>query len=89
MRYNFILNNEDKSPVEKMCKCMKVIRNAYYHWFRFKNIDVLETSKMKLKKRIGVIFEENMKIYDSSRIEKKREREGLIDKRSALVLLMK
>ena len=57
MRYNFILRNEDNSPVEKRCRCMKVSRNAYYHWVRFKRTIILETPKMKLQKRIRIIFE--------------------------------
>jgi hypothetical protein len=48
MKYNFIVNNEDKSPLLKRCKHLKVIRNTYYHWLRFKNVMVLETPKMKL-----------------------------------------
>jgi transposase InsO family protein len=68
---------------------MKVSRNTYYHWFRFKNVMVLETPKMKLKKRIRIIFEENRQIYGSSRIQKKLEREGLIYTRSYVGLLMK
>ena len=31
MRYNFILRNEDNYPVERMCKCMRVSKNAYYN----------------------------------------------------------
>jgi putative transposase len=72
-----------------MCSCMKVSRNAYYHWVRFKITIVLETPKMKLQKRIRIIFEENTQIYGSSRIQKKLEREGLIYTRSYVGLLMK
>jgi putative transposase len=68
---------------------MKVSRNAYYHWVRFKITIVLETPKMKLQKRIRIIFEENTQIYGSSRIQKKLEREGLIYTRSYVGLLMK
>jgi hypothetical protein len=89
MGYKFILNNEDKSPVVKMCKCLKVIRNACYHRFRFKFSMVLETLKMRLPKRVRQIYEENRQIYGSSRIQKKGEREGLIDMRSTVGLLMK
>jgi putative transposase len=38
MKYAFILKNENKYPVEKMCKCMKVSRNAYCHWFKQKSV---------------------------------------------------
>ena len=89
MRYNFILRNEDNYPVEKMCKCMKVSKNAYYHWVKIKCVISSESTKVKLKKRIRVIFEESRQIYGSCRIQKKLEREGLIYSRSYIGLLMK
>ena len=89
MRYNFILRNEDNYPVEKMCKCMKVSKNAYYHWIKIKCVISSESTKVKLMKRIRVIFEESRQIYGSCRIQKKLEREGLIYSRSYIGLLMK
>ncbi len=89
MRYNFILRNEDNYPVEKMCKYMRVSKNAYYHWVRLKDILVLESPKMKLEERIRLIFEESRQIYGSCRIQKKLEREGLVYSRSYIGLLMK
>ncbi len=74
MRYNFILRNEDNYPVEKMCKCMKVSKNAYYHWVKIKCVISSESTKVKLMKRIRVIFEESRQIYGSCRIQKKLER---------------
>ena len=62
MRYKFILRNEDNYPVEKMCKSMKVSKNAYYHWVRSKDIIILETPKMKLMERIKIIFEQSRQI---------------------------
>ena len=72
-----------------MCKCMKVSKNAFYHWVKTKDIVCLETAKMKLKERIKVIFEENRQIYGSYRIQKKLDREGLNYSRSYVGLLMK
>jgi hypothetical protein len=89
MRYNFILRNEDNYPVEKMCKYMKVSKNAYYHWYNTKDLIIIETPKMNLKKRIRIIFEENRQIYGSRRIQKMLERDGLIYCRSYVGLLMK
>ena len=89
MRYKFILRNEDNYPVERMCKCMNVSKNAYYHWMKSKDVISLETPKMKLMERIEVIFEENRQIYGSCRIQKKLEREGLIYSRSYIGFLMK
>jgi putative transposase len=89
MRYNFILRNEDNYPVEKMCKCMKVSKNAYYHWVKIKCVISSESTKVKLMKRIRVIFEESRQIYGSCRIQKKLEREGLNYSRSYIGLLMK
>ena len=89
MRYNFILNNRNTYSVEKMCKCMKVSKNAYYHWTKCKDLIVLETPKKKLMDRISIIFEESRQIYGSCRIQKMLEREGLIYSRSYIGLLMK
>lgn len=89
MRYNFILRNEAIYPVEKMCKCMKVSKNAYYHWCKVKNIITSEGPKVKLIKRIRLIFEESRQIYGSYRIQKKLEREGLVYSRSYVGLLMR
>ena len=72
-----------------MCKCMKVSKNAYYHWVKSKDKIVFETSKMRLMKRIRVVFDENMQIYGSCRIHKKLERENLFYSRSYIGLLMK
>jgi putative transposase len=68
---------------------MKVSKNSYYHWIRFKDVVKLETSKEKLKQRIRLVFEESRQIYGSCRIQKKLEREGLIYSRSYVGLLMK
>lgn len=89
MRYNFILRNEANYPVEKMCKCMKVSRNAYYHWVKINSVITSEGPKVKLMKRIRVIFEQSRQIYGSCRIQKKLEREGLVYSRSYVGLLMK
>ena len=72
-----------------MCKCMRVSKNAYYHWFKNKDSIVIETTKNRLKKRIKVIFEDSREIYGSHRIQKKLEREGLKYCRSYIGLLMK
>ena len=85
MRYLFILSNEANYPVEKMCKCMKVSKNAYYHWIKVKSVIMSESPKVKLMKRVRVIFEESRQIYGSYRIQKKLERDGLIYSRFTLV----
>ena len=72
-----------------MCKCMRVSKNAYYHWLKNKDSIVVETAKSILKRRIKIIFEDSRKIYGSHRIQKKLEREGLKYCRSYIGLLMK
>lgn len=76
-------------PVEKMCKSMKVSKNAYYHWLKNKDIVLLKTATMHLKERIKALFEESREIYGSYRIKIKLEREGLMYSRSYIGLLMK
>ena len=89
MRYQFILTNVDIFSVEKMCKCMRVSRNAYYHWFKNKDLRSVKTPKMLLKERVKIIFEQSKEIYGSCRIQKMLEREGLMYSRSYIGLLMK
>ena len=72
-----------------MCKSMKVSKNAYYHWFKNKDVILLKTPKIHLKERIEIIFKESKEIYGSCRVQKKLEREGLIYSRSYIGLLMK
>src|SRR5690554_604034 len=89
VRYHFILNNVDNFTVEKMCKCMKVSRNAYYHWLKTKDNTIEAASLTLLKKRIRVIFEQSRQIYGSHRVQKMLEREGLVYSRSYIALLMR
>lgn len=72
-----------------MCSCMKVSKNAYYHWCKIKDIVFVATPKTHLKQRIKFIFEESREIYGSYRTQKKLEREGLFYSRSYIGLLMK
>ncbi len=72
-----------------MCKCMRVSKNAYYHWVKNINEANIITPKMHLKQRIKIIFKNSREIYGSCRIQKMLEREGLIYSRSYIGLLMK
>lgn len=76
-------------PVEKMCKSMKVSKNAYYHWLKNKDVKVSKTVTVYLKERIKIIFDQSREIYGSHRIQKKLEREGYFYSRSYIGLLMK
>ncbi|MFL0076378.1 IS3 family transposase [Tenacibaculum maritimum] len=89
MRYKFILKNVSVYPVEKMCKCMKVSKNAYYYWLKHKDVIKILPSKVLLKERIKFHFEQSREIYGSYRIQKMLEREGLVYARSYIGLLMK
>ena len=89
IRYQFILRNKDKYPVEKMCRAMKVSKNSYYHWFKSKDLVKTKTSKLFLKDRIRAIFNESRQIYGSCRIHKMLEREGLFYSRSYVGVLMR
>jgi len=89
MKYEFILINEETYSVERMCQCMEISKNAYYHWLKSKDLIVLASPKTKLKERIRIIFEGSRRIYGSCRIQHKLKREGLIYSRSYIGLLMK
>jgi putative transposase len=89
MIYEFISNNNDIHTVEKMCKCMRLSKNSYYHWFRNKDTQLVASSTLLLKDRIKAIFEQNRQIYGSCRVQKMLEREGIIYSRSYVGVLMK
>ena len=72
-----------------MCKCLKVSRNAYYHWEKTKDITVEKESRVLLKERIRLIFNLSRQIYGSYRIQKMLEREKLFYSRSYVALLTK
>ena len=89
MRYEFILKNEAKYPVEKMCKYMNVSKNSFYYWLNNMNTIKIKPSKIILKQRITALFFENKQIYGSYRIQKVLERENLFYSRSYVAVLMK
>lgn len=89
MRYQFISNNIDIYTVERMCKCMRVSKNYYYHWLKSKDNSNEKPAKVLLKERIKVIFEQSRQTYGSHRIQKMLEREKLTYSRSYIAVLMK
>jgi len=68
---------------------MKVSKNAYYNWLKTKGTINMTESKVILKERISILFEENKQIYGSYRIQKMLEREHLFYSRSYIAILMK
>lgn len=72
-----------------MCKCMRVSKNAYYHWNNHRRLPFVKTPTMSLKERIKAIFEESKHIYGSCRIQKALAHEGLVYSRSYIGVLMK
>ena len=82
IRYKFIASNEKIYSVEKMCKCMKVSRNAYYNWRKNKDVNRSKKQTQHLKQRIKQLFTASKEIYGSYRIQKMLEREGLKYSRS-------
>lgn len=88
-RYKFIKTYTGTFPVEKMCICMRVSKNAYYTWLRNHTSKTQKTSLMYLKTRITTIFNTSKQVYGSQRIQKQLEREGLFYSRSYIAYLMK
>ena len=60
-------------PVERMCKSMKVRKNANSHLFKNKDIEGLKTPRAYLKERILFIFKRSREIYGSYSIKKNLE----------------
>jgi putative transposase len=83
------LKNEDDYTVEKMFKCMKVSKNAYYNWLKNNDVPKVCLSKLHLKEQIRLIFERSKEIYGSHRIQKMLERQDLHYSRYYIALLMK
>jgi transposase InsO family protein len=84
-----MIENENRYPVEKMCKCLRVSKNSFYYWNKTKDSPKLKASKKLLMERIKYLFEESRRIYGSHRIQKMLEREGLNYTRSYVARLMK
>ena len=84
-----MLKNKELYPVEKMCYCLKISKNAYYNWFKNKDVVNICTSKVHLMSRIADIFKDSKEIYGSHRIQKMLEREDLFYSRSYVAVLMK
>ncbi|SHJ58294.1 Transposase InsO and inactivated derivatives [Arenibacter nanhaiticus] len=89
MRYRFIKDHKDKFPVEKMCKIMRVSKNAYYTWLRTRNTNTTNSSLEILKQSIQEIYHDSNQIYGSLRIQKVLERQGMFYSRSYIAYLMK
>ncbi len=68
---------------------MRVSRNAYYHWEKNKDHVVEKASRVLLKEKIQLIFNQSRQIYGSHRIQKMLERERLFYSRSYVALLMR
>ena len=84
-----MLKNKELYPVEKMCYCLKISKNAYYNWLKNKDAVKTKISKTHLMNRIREIFKESREIYGSPRIQKMLEREELFYSRSYVAVLMK
>lgn len=63
--------------LRKMCKYMKLSKNAYYHWNKRKDLTSAVTPKTQLKERIKVNFYQSREIYGSCRIQEMLKRESL------------
>ena len=88
MKYSFILNNELNYPVEKMCLTLKVSKNAYYKWFKNKELIKTKSSLLVLMERIQYHFDKSKMIYGSYRIQQSLQREGLLYSRAYVAILM-
>lgn len=89
MIYCFVFDNKDRYPVERMCYCLKISKNAYYNWLKNKSLAKTKPAKVHLMGRIKELFKDSREIYGSYRIQKMLEREDLFYSRSYIALLMK
>ncbi len=89
MSYAFIESHTQCYPVEKMYRCMKVSKNAYYHWLRKKNSSKQISQTDYLRQRIKTLFYENKCIYGSPKIQEALRWEGLHYSRAYIARLMK
>ncbi|WP_416221584.1 IS3 family transposase [Rhodohalobacter sp.] len=87
--YDFIESHRHLFPVEKMCKVLKVSRNAYYYWRRRSSATTPESRKQILKRKIKTVFDENRQIYGSYKITKELHKMGVPISRSYVGRLMK
>ncbi|QLE00935.1 IS3 family transposase [Galbibacter sp. BG1] len=87
--YGFIKDHRGRFPVGKMCKCMRVSKNAYYTWLRAGQGCRPNSGLDGLKERIREVYHGSNRIYGSSRIQKVLERQGVFYSKSYIALLMK
>lgn len=67
MIYNFIKNNEQLFPIEKMCKVLQVSSGSYYRWKK-QRITARLQRKIIIKEQITSIYFESKQRYGSPRI---------------------
>ena len=67
MIYNFIKNNEQFFPIEKMCKVLQVSSGSYYRWKK-QIIIARQQLKIAIKEQITLIYFEYKQRYGSPRI---------------------
>lgn len=76
-------------PVGKMCKHLKVSRNAYYHWRSKRPGNKKDSRKTVLINEIKRIFKESRQTYGSPRIQVQLEKIGYKISRAYVAKLMK
>jgi len=84
------MQKQHQYPVEKMCRALKISKNAYYNWCKSSSKPPGKSLTALLKKRIRTIFDESHQTYGSPRITAALERKyGIKLSRSYVARLMK
>ena len=67
MIYNFIKNNEQLFPIEKMCKVLQVSSGSFYRWKK-QTITARQQRKIAINEKVTLIYFESKLRYGSPRI---------------------
>ena len=88
MRYGFVLGNEARYGVRKLCRHLQVSPSAYYAWTT-KGDSLHKVTDELLKKQIAALFMASRRLYGSPRLHKELQENGVRCGRKRVARLMK
>ena len=88
MKYVFIKDNRSKFRLKKMCRTLQVSRSGYYNWRKRRKSEQTIDNEDLLKK-ITEIFEKSKQRYESPRVWKALQAQGVICGKNRVARLMR
>jgi len=88
MRFQFIEGHRDEFPVARMHEVLDVSRSGYYVW-RKRPVSAREMANRELYDKIEAVYNESHEIYDSPRIYRELEKQGVACSENRVARLMR